>query len=67
MIMVFGGVVESPASQRYQSRKKPALYLWNGKQAWIISLNILEFSYAYAYAMQPSRTKKQANGLFKYQ
>ena len=65
MIMVFGGVVESPASQRYQSRKKPALYLWNGKQAWIISLNILEF--LYAYAMQPIRIKKQANGLFKYQ
>lgn len=42
MIMVFGGVVESLACQRYQSRKKPALYLWNGKQAWIISLNILE-------------------------
>ena len=65
MIMVFGGVVESLACQRYQSRKKPALYLWNGKQAWIISLNILEFSYA--YAMQPSRIKKLANGLFKYQ
>ena len=43
MIMVFGGVVESPAYQRFQSRKKLGLYLWNGKQAWIISLNILEF------------------------
>ena len=43
MIMVFGGVVESPACQRFQSRKKPGLYLWNGKQAWIISLNFLEF------------------------
>ena len=65
MTMGFGGVVESHACQRYQSRKKPALYLWNGKQAWINSLNILEFPYA--YAMQPSRIKEQANGLFKYQ
>lgn len=55
MIMVFGGVVESLACQRYQSRKKPALYLWNGKQAWIISLNILEFFICIRDAAKPNQ------------
>ena len=65
MIMVFGGVVESPACQRFQSRKKPGLYLWNGKQAWIISLNILEFFIYIRDVTKPNQAK--TNKLLWYQ
>lgn len=65
MIMVFGGVVESPACQQFQSRKKPGLYLWNGKQAWIISLNILEFFIYIRDVTKPNQAK--TNKLLWYQ